>query len=241
MPISSFNGLNIALRGLLAEQRSIDVTGHNIGNVNTPGYSRQEATLTAAQPLVIPAGALQNGDGAQLGSGVDVQAYRRVRDHFLDAQYRAQNMRLGYQSATATTLGDAETALAEPGDGGIAAQIAGYWDAWSDVANAPEDPAARQALIEKGKTLATAFSTVDGQLQQLSAFSADQYTTLTAAGGKVDGIAKELGQLNGAISAAQQNGSMPNDLLDRRDQLIDQLSGLGQVSVTSETDGTVTV
>src|SRR4051794_20487417 len=179
MPISTFNGLQTALRGLLAEQRSVDVTGHNIANVNTPGFSRQEAVLSAAPALTVPGGT-GNHAPAQLGTGVDVSAYRRVRDDFLDAQYRAQNMRLNYQQTTATVLGDAETALAEPGDDGISAQLAGYWDAWSDVANAPEDPAARQALIEKGKTLATAFSTVDGQLQQLSAFSADQYTRLTA-------------------------------------------------------------
>src|SRR3954469_19479715 len=163
MPISTFSGLQTALRGLLAEQRSIDVTGHNIANVSTPGFSRQEAALVASPALTVPAGAIQNGNGAQIGTGVDVQAYRRLRDSFLDAQYRAQNMRLNYQDTMATTLGGAETALAEPGDDGIAAQLAGYWDAWADVANSPSDPAARQALIEQSKTLATTFQTVDGQ------------------------------------------------------------------------------
>ena len=94
MPISSFYGLQTSLRGLLAQQRSIDVTGHNIANVSTLGYSRQEATLAAAPPTH-PAGRLQNGAGAQLGSGVDVQSYRRVRDTFLDLQYRAQTTSLG--------------------------------------------------------------------------------------------------------------------------------------------------
>src|SRR3954452_2802900 len=146
MPISTFSGLQTALRGLLAEQRSIDVTGHNIANVSTPGFSRQEAVLSAAPALTVP-GATANGAPAQLGAGVDVQAYRRIRDDFLDAQYRAQNMRLSYQTTTATVLGDAETSLAEPSDNGISAQLSGYWDAWADVANAPEDPSARQALI----------------------------------------------------------------------------------------------
>ena len=241
MSVSSFSGLQTALRGLLAEQRSIDVTGHNIANVNTPGFSRQEAALTAAPALTIPAGAIEGGAGAQLGQGVDVQAYRRIRDGFLDAQYRAQSMRLGYHTASATTLSDAETALAEPGRNGIAAQLGEFWDAWADVANAPEDPAARQALVQQGRTLATAFATVDGQLAQLAESAAGEYATLTAAGGKVDGIAKELGLLNGSISAALQVGSVPNDLLDRRDLLVDQLSELGQVSVTPKDDGTVTI
>src|SRR3954470_19338939 len=241
MPVSTFTGLQTALRGLLVEQRSIDVTGHNIANVGTPGFSRQEAALTASQALTIPAGAVEGGAGAQLGTGVDVQTYRRIRDGFLDAQYRAQSMRLGYHTATAAALSDAETALAEPGDDGIAAQLSGFWDAWSDLANAPEDAAARQALVQQGRTLATAFATVDAQLGQLATAAGDEYAALTAPGGKVDGIAKELGQLNGSISAALQTGSVPNDLLDRRDLLVDQLSELGQVSVTAKDDGAITV
>ena len=241
MPISSFYGLQTSLRGLLAQQRSIDVTGHNIANVNTEGYSRQAADLTASPSMLVPSGAVYDGSGAQLGSGVDVLAYRRIRDGFVDAQFRAQNMRLGYQTATQTVLTDAETALAEPGDEGISAQLAGFWDAWSVVANNASDPASRQALIEQGATLADAFGNVDGQLGQLSDAAAAEYTTLTAPNGKVHLIAKELGQLNGAISDALQTGSTPNDLMDRRDLLFDQLSELGQVSLTPQDNGSVTV
>ena len=113
MPISSFYGLQTSLRGLLAQQRALDVTGHNIANASTPGYSRQEAVLSAtdAQPVVT-----SSGLPGQLGAGVDVDQYRRIRDGFLDAQFRAQSMRLGYQTTTAATLANAEIALAEPGD-----------------------------------------------------------------------------------------------------------------------------
>jgi flagellar hook-associated protein 1 FlgK len=241
MPVSSFYGLQTALRGLLAQQRSIDVTGHNIANVGTAGYSRQEAVLEASPATQIPAGAISSGAGAHLGSGVDIQAYRRVRDGFLDAQYRAQSMRLGYQTATAASLSNAELALAEPGDDGIAAQLAGFWDAWSDFANAPEDPATRQALVQRGATLAGSFATVDAQLGSLMGQASSEYAALTAPGGQVDTIARELAMLNGSISSAVQMGEAPNDLLDRRDHLVDQLSALGQVSVTEETDGTLTV
>ena len=101
MPISSFYGLQTAMRGLLAQQRALDTTGHNIANASTQGYSRQEAVLAAAPATWIPQGAVQGGAGAHLGSGVDVQAYRRVRDTFLDLQYRAQATRLGEASARA--------------------------------------------------------------------------------------------------------------------------------------------
>src|ERR687890_82893 len=110
--ISTFNGLNIALRGLTAQQRALDVTSHNIANVETPGYSRQEAIFAPTQPLVLQPGALQQGAGAQIGQGVDIVEYRRIRDDFLDLQWRAQNMTGGQAEVTADRLGMAQDALA---------------------------------------------------------------------------------------------------------------------------------
>ena len=94
MPISSFMGLETSLRGLLAQQRALDVTTHNIANADRAGYTRQTAVLAAAPALSVP-GALQNGATGQLGQGVDVQAYQRLRDAFADLQYRAANMTSG--------------------------------------------------------------------------------------------------------------------------------------------------
>jgi flagellar hook-associated protein 1 FlgK len=239
--ISSFYGLQTALRGLLAQQQSIDVTGHNIANASTPGFSRQEANLVASPALQVPAGAVSSGAGAYLGSGVDVQSYQRVRDGFLDVQYRAQSMRLGFATSNASTLSNAELALNEPSDNGISAQLTDFWNSWSDLANSPDDPATRSALVQSGKTLADSFSALDSQLSTLQQQASDQYATLTQPGGKVDAIAKELGQLNTSISTAIQAGETPNDLMDRRDQLLDQLSSLGQTSVTAQSDGSVTV
>src|ERR687884_735565 len=110
MAISSFYGLQTSLRGLLAQQRLLDTAGHNIANASTQGYSRQEAVLAASPALQIPAGAVANGSGAHLGSGVDVQSYRRVRDQFLDLQYRAQSTSLGEWTARSSALDRAESA-----------------------------------------------------------------------------------------------------------------------------------
>src|ERR687893_1952409 len=137
MPISSFYGLQTSLRGLLAQQRALDTTGHNIANASTTGFSRQEAVMVAAPGLELPSGATATGAGAHLGSGVDIQDYRRVRDGFLDVQFRAQAMRLGAESTKAEQLGRAETALAEPGENGISKQLESFWNAWSDLANSP--------------------------------------------------------------------------------------------------------
>ena len=104
MSVSTFNGINIAMRGLIAQQRALDTTTHNIANANTVGYTRQEATLGATTALHVQAGATTDGRGAFLGQGVDVTAYRRIRDSFLDLQVRAQNMALGDASTSAQAL-----------------------------------------------------------------------------------------------------------------------------------------
>lgn len=232
MPISSFYGLQTSLRGLMAQQRSIDVTAHNIANVSTRGYSRQEAVLAASAALELPAGGVQSGSGAHLGSGVDVQSYRRVRDGFLDIQYRTQTMSHSEQGTRASALDRAELALVEPSADGINAQLGRFWNAWSDVANAPESPAARQALVSRAAALSTAFATVDAQLATVGAQADQEYATLTGAGGDVDLIAREIAGLNDAISRFVSAGDIPNDLIDRRDVQLDRLASLGRVSVT---------
>src|SRR5919199_507481 len=105
MSISTFVGIQTSLRGLLAQQRALDVTSHNISNANTAGYSRQEATLV---------------------TGVDVQSYKRVRDQFLDLQYRGQSTSLGEQATRSDALAQVELSLSEPGENGIAARLSEF-------------------------------------------------------------------------------------------------------------------
>jgi flagellar hook-associated protein 1 FlgK len=241
MPISSFMGLQTSLRGLLAHQQAIDTTSHNISNANTEGYSRQEAVLRASDALEIAAGDFAAGGSAHLGTGVTVSSYRRIRDAFLDLQYRAQAMQVGDQSARSQQLDQVELALAEPTDNGIAAQLSKFWNGWADVSNSPDDVAARQALIDQAKNLAASFKTVDTQLTTVSAQAAAEFAALTGAGGDVPTLANEIAQLNASIKRFVQNGDMPNDLMDRRDQLLDKLSTLAQVSVTDLGGGTIRV
>jgi flagellar hook-associated protein 1 FlgK len=232
MPISSFMGLQTSLRGLLAQQEAMDTTGHNVANANTPGYSRQEAVLAPTQPFVVPANSVLTGAGAQLGTGVDVTTIRRIRDAFLDIQYRAQSTSLGDATARSNSLDQVELAFAEPGSDGLASQLSKFWDAWSDVANAPEDAGARAALVSSAQTLATSFQTLSSQLTTVAQQAQDEYDAITGPTGDVASWAKELAGLNTSIRDAVVRGQQPNDLMDRRDQLIDQLSSLAQVSVT---------
>jgi flagellar hook-associated protein 1 len=241
MPISSFYGLQTSLRGLLAQQRALDTTGHNVANASTAGYSRQEAVMAAAPALVIPQGAIQGGAGAHIGAGVDVLAYRRIRDTFLDLQYRAQATRLGEEAGRAEGLDRAELALAEPSENGINKQLSEFWSAWGDLANAADDPAARTSLLEKADSLAGAFGIIDAQLALVGQQAADEYATLTAPDGEIDQIGREIAALNDTIKRFVTAGDPPNDLMDQRDLLLDKLAALGTTSVVSNADGSVDV
>jgi flagellar hook-associated protein 1 len=240
--ISTFFGLETTLRALLAQQAALDTTGHNISNANTEGYTRQTAVLGASDALQVTDGTRQSTI-ASIGTGVQIQAYNRIRDDFLDLQYRAQNMVLGQQSATANSLDEVETALAEPGQNGIANLLTQFWKAWGDVANNPKPgSASRTALIEQTKTLTTSIQGLYSRLTQASSDAQGEYNSLIASpNGEVAQDAQELANLNQAIKRAVASGDTPNDLMDRRDLILDKLSELGQVSITDLGNGSLNV
>jgi flagellar hook-associated protein 1 len=248
MSISSFYGLQTSLRGLLAQQRLLDTTGHNIANASTKGYSRQEATLIASPALEIPAGGVSSGAGAHLGSGVDVQSFRRIRDQFVDMQYRAQNTNLGEWAARSESLQRVEGSLSEPGENGLNAQLSEFWNAWSDLASANADRGpAIQNVVEKGMSLSDAIKNLRAQFELVKGQTYAEYSDLARpaapgdAGGDVAQIAQGIADLNDSIKRFVTVGDVPNDLLDRRDQLLDDLSKFGQVSVDEQADGTLNV
>ncbi|MEN3279640.1 MAG: flagellar hook-associated protein 1 [Solirubrobacteraceae bacterium] len=236
MSVSTFMGIQTSLRGLLAQQRALDVTSHNVANASTVGYSRQEALLGTTAPLALPAGSI-NGDGSLLGTGVDVIGYQRVRDQFLDLQYRGQNMSLGEKSARSNAMQQVELSMAEPGTNGVSAAMQRFWSAWGDLSNAPENPAARQAVIDKARALATGVNQLQQGLATARTQATAEFDALAGNGGEVHRMAADLAGTMNAIRDAELTGAQPNDLYDRRDLLLDKLSEMGQVSVTASSGG----
>jgi flagellar hook-associated protein 1 FlgK len=209
----------------------LDTTGHNIANASTAGYSRQEALLSASLAQQVQVSGSAAATGAHLGHGVDVQGFRRVRDQFLDAQYRAQNTNLNDWKARAEGLDSAELSLNEPSDSGINAQLTKFWHAWSDLSKSPDDQAAKQALVQQAGALTDSIQSVRSQMVAAQDSAIGQYDEISGPNGDVQKIATELAGLNKTISSFIVNGDSPNDLMDRRDLLIDQLSQYGQISV----------
>ncbi|HEV2998803.1 MAG TPA: flagellar hook-associated protein FlgK [Solirubrobacteraceae bacterium] len=241
MSIPTLQGLQTALSGLLAGQEEIDVTGHNIANANTPGYSRQTAVLETSDPLKIAALSSITGNGAQLGTGVTVEKLTRIRDMYLDGQYREQSSALGSASTQTSELQQAQGAFAEPSPAGLSARLSAFWSAWSELASSPSSEAAKEGVVNAGTQVAGALNALSASLSEVSAQASQHYAALAGKGGVVQEDAAQLAQLNGQIRLAEQAHQTPNDLLDRRDRLIDGLSELAQVKVTLQSDGTDTV
>jgi flagellar hook-associated protein 1 len=234
MSIPAFSGLNTALRGVQAQQAALDVVSHNIANVETPGYSRQEAVFTASPSLRLGAGAKADGTGAQLGQGVEVQSYRRLRDDFLDLQWRAQNMAAGQSDVTAKRLGVLQSGLASNTDGDLGKLLDKFWTSWDTLAANPTSADAKAAVAGAAQNLAQRFTTLDADIAAAGTQATSAVGDMLSDAGPIKPIADELAKLNQQINIQQSSGISPNDLLDRRDLLLDQLSQYGQVSVSAD-------
>jgi flagellar hook-associated protein 1 FlgK len=241
MTIPTLQGLQTALSGLIAEQTALDTTGNNIANANTEGYSRETALLEPNPPLTIPSISAQTGEGAQLGTGVSVLTISRIRNDYLDAQYRTQSSALSAATTQAEVLEQAQAAFNEPSSAGIASQLSNFWNAWNDLANSPTEVATKEAVVEAGKQLATAFNELSSQLSTLATQANAQYESLTGPGGEVEDYAKQIAQLNGQIKLSEEAGQPPNEMLDRRDLLLDKLSTLANITVSEGADHMDTV
>jgi flagellar hook-associated protein 1 len=241
MSIPTLQGLQTALSGLVASQQAIDVTGHNITNANTPGYSRQTAVLATNQPLVIAAMSQVTGEGGQLGTGVSVTTFTRIRNTYLDAQFRAQNSGLGEATTQAGELAQAQGAFDEPTSSGLSSQLSAFWGSWSSLANSPSSAAAQESVVSTGSQLASTFNQLSTQLAAISGQASQQYAALTGPSGQVQDYANQVAKLNQQIKLSLDAGQQPNDMLDRRDQLLDKLSSLAKVTVSQQPDGTDTV
>lgn len=241
MQVSSFFGLQTALRGITAQQRALDVTSHNIANASTDGYSRQEVSYAATSSLRLP-GNTNGGGGAWLGQGVDIEQFRRMRDTFLDLQFRAQNTTAGYDETTAKGVRRALDEFNEPGEEGLNTLLEHFWTSWNDLASAPSDVSVKTAVVGHAQTLVAALNALDTRLAAVQTNATTEYTALTTgAQNPIQPIADELGRLNTQLKAALGAGQTPNELLDRRDLLLDRLSEYGRVAVTDLGTGAIQV
>ena len=233
--MSDFNGLRIALSSLYAQQKALQVTGQNIANVNTEGYSRQRVEMTADSGPVTPA--IQSRYTGP-GSGVLTGDTTRLRDQFLDLRgYQEHAVDAGLQQSQ-SVLSRIELAFDEPSDDGLSKLISGFLAGFDDIANNPDDQAARAQLVEQGKTLTAGFTQLDAALATQRSSSTFELSSLVD---EVNTSAARIAELNQNISSAINNGFSPNELMDQRDQLVAKMAEQVGVTIQNSDNGQIDV
>lgn len=231
----SFDGIRVALSSLQAQRRAMEVTGQNVSNVATEGYSRQRITMKANAGSIVPA-VFAKASG--IGGGVLADAIARVRDQFLEVRGNQEHAVDAGLRQTAATLERVELAFGEPGDEGLGAQIADFFAGWDDVANRPEDTAARSQLVERARTLVDGIAHVDEALSLIRTNAIEQ---LQASIVDVNATADQIADLNQRIQVAITSGLSPNDLMDQRDLAISHLAETVGAVARPGADGTIDV
>ena len=226
---STFFGIEMARRALGAQRTNIDVIGHNLANAGTEGYRKQDAHLVPTNPYD------QKGHPRMImGTGVKVADITRRQNRYLDREIYSRSSDEGMWTKRNQLLREVQDVLAEPGEGGVAAALDRFWNGWQDLAGNADDPAVRTALLERGNELGDAFRLARRQLDNM-VDNLEQ--TISTRVNRVNGLIRELRDINEQVVALEARGLNPNDLLDRRDQLVEDLSGLIEVSVSDASDG----
>ncbi len=226
-------GLNAALNSgrssLQTNQKAIEITGLNIANVNTDGYSRQAPNLT-------PYPALNFGDFF-IGTGVTVGSVERSHDVFLDGQIKDKSGDVGLESSMSNPLAEIERTIGI-GDGSLSDEFDQFFDSWRQLSTNPGGEVERQMVLQRGELISNAFRNVYDETQQV------RKNINTSLASQIDGVnlrLDEVAQLNNRISALETIGQDANSDRDRRDLLLKELSGMLGVSTFETGNGNASV
>lgn len=225
-----FATFNIGKRGLFAQQKAIDVTSHNIANANTEGYSRQRATLETTRPFAMPSMNNQIGPG-QMGTGVDVSCIQRIRDGFMDYQVRKEKSTLSQYEARDKYLSQIESIFNEPSDSGLSNLIGKFFNAWDQLSKQSESSNARTVVAQQSAALA---DDLNHTYNQLMSVKSNAQESIKQAVFDLNGMLDRLNKLNQQIMSVKVSGMEPNDLMDQRDLLLDQLSQKFNINVDAD-------
>lgn len=220
--------LSIARSALLAHQRAMSVTAHNVANAQTPGYSRQRLQLSAETPLLTAFGTV--------GRGVTDLGVTRARDRFYDATYWRESAQFGDASARVDYWGRVEAAMSEPSDSGLASAIDGLFSSFADLANEPTSGTNREMVRQAGSRLIRRFNELNTQIDGAQADAAQR---MRAQVDEVNALTERIAELNTQIVASGGPGHSAPDLMDQRDVLVDRLSERLGLRVLEREDGSI--
>jgi flagellar hook-associated protein 1 FlgK len=231
----TMSSLQTGLSALRYNQVLMDVASGNIANASNAGYTRRQVVGQATGAPSVPA-MWSRWTGA--GDGVQASSVTRLTDALLDSRARTEHATGSFLDARSASLSRLETALAEPGDGGIASALDQFKAGWGDLASNPGDTAARSQVLARARTLS---DTITTQASAVDNEWVTQRTALDNGANEVNQVASNLADLNKALRSAYVGQTDANTLLDQRDQLTQRLAELTGAQVTVNSDTTVDV
>ena len=230
---STFHGLETAKRAMFTQQQALYVTGHNIANVNTPGFSRQRVNFVQTEPY--PAVSMNRPQiPGQMGTGVKAGSVERIRESFLDIQYRNESNKLGYWESRAESLSKMEGIMNEPTDNGLSAVLGEFWQSLQDLSTYPENEGTRQVVLQRGQSVVDTFHYMSDSLTSIRNEIGNEIGVTLQ---DINSILKQIGDLNRQIGEVEPHGYLSNDLYDQRDLLVDELSKHLNINVSKSSSG----
>lgn len=223
---STFSGIELGKRSIMAHTDAISTAGHNISNANTEGYSRQRVQLKEFDPLYRPD--LERPERAgMIGQGIDVQSITRIRDEMLDQRITAQQNQESYWDTRSKYYTMIEQIYNEPDEVSVRSNMDKFWESWQELSINPESQAARQAVVTRGESLSDSIKSKWENLMGVgSLINSDIDSTVK----QINFYANQIAAVNSEIVRSRGVGDNPNDLLDRRDLLVDKLSKLANIT-----------
>lgn len=212
--------LNTAKSGMNVSQVAIQTTSHNISNINTPGYSRQRVNQSASSPYSMP-GKNSNFGAGQIGTGAQIDDVTRIRNSFYDYQYRSESHQYGNTSVKYEYFKNIEGIFNEPSDTAISSSLNSFFNSWSELSKDPQSSGVKSVVIENGKYLSNSINSAFKRLESLEEGLDKQSEYIMD---EVNSMLSQLDKLEKNIKIIQGSGKSPNDFLDQRDQLLDNLS-----------------
>ncbi|MEE4357605.1 MAG: flagellar hook-associated protein FlgK [Desulfococcaceae bacterium] len=221
---------DLGKNALLTYQQGINVTSHNIANVNTPGFSRQRLIITSNTPV--------NSDIGQIGAGVRADGVQRIYNAYIDGQIVRENSKLGEWEEKTVFLQRAESVFNESSGTGLSQYLAEFWNAWQDLASKPSGITERNILVGKSETLSDQFRRMYASLGRIQAEISEN---IQNAADQINSHARQIADLNNKINSVEGMGDSANDLRDKRETVIKDLSLLADIRTIEGANGTLSV
>lgn len=228
-----FSTFNVAKSGMNTQQQVINTTSHNISNSATVGYSRQRANIVTNQPMT-----MTGGMAGQVGTGSQVATIERIRDTFLDFQVRNENSVLEQYSTREKFLSEVEGIFNEPSDSALSSQLGAFFDSWQELSKQPQSSNARTVVAQQTLALTDMINSTYTRLQNLNN---DAQSLMQDSVRSINTLLNQIDELNKQIVNVTAAGNTPNDLMDARDNLLDELSGKFNFTIEKGSLNSITI